>query len=148
MADIVYTQSGQLIDFYKKDNPLSVQLRKIAKDLDMPRTCTDPVLSHFSVGQGVQIPKNFRIFKDNALILEQTFPEKPQTIAIDGAIGKLVLEASADRSLRFVKTSCRHKTCMTMGKINQAGQNLVCVPNQITVAIAGQSVSAVDSITF
>ena len=148
MADIVYTQSGRLIDFYALDNPFSSRLRKIAKDLNLPRVCKDPVLCHFSLDQGIQSPKSYRVFKDNTLILEKAFTEKQHTVELDGAIGSLVLEASADHSLRFVKTSCRHKTCMTMGKINQAGQNLICVPNRITVAIAGQPVSAVDSITF
>jgi hypothetical protein len=148
VADIVFTRSGRLVDFYRTDTPESATLRRVAKQLGLPHSCDNPVLSHFSIEEGLQQPKGFRVFKDNTLIMEKTFPQKTETFVLDGVKGRMVIEAAADRSLRFVEASCTHKTCMSMGHISQAGQNLVCVPNQITVAIAGRPVSGVDSITF
>jgi hypothetical protein len=148
MADIVYTQSGQLIDFYKQKDPFSVDLQRISKHLDLPHSCENPVLSHFSIGSGLQKPAGFRVFKDNTLIMEKTFNDKTESIVLDGAKGRIVLESGADHSVCFTEAACNHKTCISMGKIKQAGQNLVCVPNQITVSIAGRPVSGVDSITF
>jgi len=148
VADIVYIQDGQLIDFYRNNSPVNSVLGSIASDLSLPRSCENPVLCHFSISDGMQKPRGFRVFKDDALILEKAFPGKTETIILDGKKGRLVLEAAADHSVSFVETSCTHKTCMTMGKISQPGQNLVCVPNGISVTIAGQPVSGVDSITF
>ena len=148
VADIVYTQAGQLVDFYRKAGPVNAALRGIANELNLPKSCDNPVLCHFSISDGISKPKGFRIFRDNALIMEKAFPGKTETIIVDGIKGRLVLEAAADHTVSFVETSCTHKTCMSMGKISQPGQNLVCVPNGISVAIAGQRVSGVDSITF
>lgn len=148
MADIAFTHSGQLIDFHHQDGPLLGELLKIAKHLNFPHSCNNPVLSHFSIENGIQKPSGIQVFKNNQLILEKAFPEKTETVAIDAPKGRIVLEVTSDHSVQFVETSCKHKTCMNMGKINQAGQNLVCIPNQISVAIAGTDISGVDSITF
>jgi hypothetical protein len=148
VADIAYTRSGRLIDFRKDNQPLSAQLRTIAARLDLPHHCENPLLTHFSINEGLQQPSGIRIFKDNQLIIEKSFPVKTETIDLDGTKGRVVLELGKDRSIRFVETSCAHKTCMSMGPINQAGQNLVCIPNRIAVTINGTNISAVDSITF
>ena len=148
IADIVYTQSGQLVDFYRNKGSVNDALRSMADNLDLPRACSNPVLCHFSINKGMQKPKGFRVFKDNVLILEKTFPEKSETFVLNGVQGRFALEAAEDHSVRFVEASCRHKTCMSMGSISQAGQNLVCVPNRITVSISGTNLSNVDSITF
>jgi hypothetical protein len=59
-----------------------------------------------------------------------------------------VLELAKDHSVRFAEAACAHKTCMNMGRVSQAGQNLVCIPNRIAVTITGTSISGVDSITY
>jgi hypothetical protein len=56
--------------------------------------------------------------------------------------------AVENRQVKIVSASCKHKTCMKMGAIDQAGQHLVCIPAQITVAIAGRSNMGVDGVTF
>ena len=148
MGDIAYTRSGQLIDFRKDNKPVCAELRRIAARLDLPRSCENPLLANFSCDEGVQKPAGIRVFKDNELIIEKSFPAQPETIHFDGVHGKVVLEVGKDNSVRFAETSCTHKTCMTMGPISQAGQNLVCIPNQIIATIAGTNMSGVDSITF
>ncbi|MCB0281548.1 MAG: NusG domain II-containing protein [Calditrichaeota bacterium] len=148
VADIAYTQNGQLIDYRVTDGPLANGLRKIAGNLDLPRDCKNPVLSHFSCEEGFMKPTGVRIFKGDELLMEKPFTKENEVFELAGLKGKVTVEMAKDRSVRFVETSCRHKTCMKMGAIKQAGQNLVCIPNQITVAIAGSSISGVDSITF
>ena len=148
IADIAFTRSGQLIDFRKKDGRLATKLRKIADQLDFPRVCYDPLLIHFLCEQGIQKPTGIQIYNSNKLILEKTFPTKTEIIHLEGLKGNVVLELAKDHSVRFVESSCKHKTCMTMGTINKAGQNLVCIPNQIAVTINGTNTSGADSITF
>ncbi len=36
-------------------------------------------------------------------------------------------------------SDCRDKTCEHTGKINRAGQSIVCLPNGVVVSITGQS---------
>ena len=148
VADIAYTRAGRLIDFHKAEDSLSAGLRTIAARLDLPRSCENPLLSHFSCDEGVQKPAGIRIFKDEQLILEKTFPVYTEAIHLEGVHGKVVLEMTKDHAVRFAETSCKHKTCMNMGAISQAGQNLVCIPNRISVSVMGTSISAVDSVTF
>jgi len=148
VEDIAYTRAGRLIDFRKAQDSLSDGLRTIAARLDLPRACENPLLSHFSCDEGVQKPAGIRIFKDDQLILEKTFPVYTEAIHLEGAHGKVVLEMTKDHAVKFAETSCKHKTCMNMGAISQAGQNLVCIPNRISVTVMGTNISAVDSITF
>ena len=148
VADIAYTRSGQLVDYRKDNSTVSAELRAIAARLDLPRTCEKPLLVHFSWDEGLQKPSGIRVFKENELIIEKSFPTYYEAIHLEGTNGKVVLELGKDHSVRFAETSCAHKTCMTMGAISQAGQNLVCIPNQIAVTIAGTNISAVDSMTF
>lgn len=148
IADIAYTRSGQLINFHHQDGPVSNTLRKISARLNLPRSCENPVLAHFSCEQGIQKPTGIQIFKGNELIMEKAFPEKKEVLDLNGLKGKVTLEIAGDRSVRFIDTSCKHKTCLNMGAISQAGQNLVCIPNQIAVTIKGTNISGVDSVTF
>ena len=148
VADIAYTKTGKLIDYRCTDGQMSEGLRKIASELGLPRDCTNPVLAHFSCEEGMQKPTGIRVFKGDELVLEKPFPTDGEILELDGLKGKMSVEVTKDRSVRFVEASCHHKTCMKMGPISQAGQNLVCIPNQITVAIAGKDISGVDSISF
>jgi hypothetical protein len=148
LADIAYTRSGQLIDFRKTNQPFCVELNKIAARLDLPRSSENPLLAQFSCNVGVQKPSGIRVFKENELIIEKSFPEETEVIHLDGVHGKVVLELGKDKSVHIAETSCAHKTCMAMGSISQAGQNLVCIPNQIAVTLNGTNISDVDSITF
>lgn len=147
ISDIAYTRAGRLINFRKENQPLCAELRAIASRLELPRSCENPVLAHFSCDQGIRKPSGIRVFKNNEVIIEKPFPAHSESIDINGEKGRVVLELSQDHTLRFTETSCKHKTCMNMGPISQAGQNLVCIPNGISVTITGTDISGVDSIT-
>ncbi len=53
-----------------------------------------------------------------------------------------------NKSASIISATCKHKTCMNMEAISRPGENLVCIPNQINISIAGKSLLGVDSITF
>ena len=46
------------------------------------------------------------------------------------------------------KAPCPHKTCMKMGRIQRAGEVIVCVPNKIFIKIEGKSKIDLDGITM
>lgn len=148
MADIALTHSGKLVDYHNTDGQMSEGLRKIANKLGLPRECDNPVLSHFSCEESLRKPTGIQVFKGNELIMEKPFAANDDVFELDGVKGKVCIELTKDRTVRFTETSCHHKTCLKMGTISQAGQNLICIPNQITVSIAGRDVSGVDSISF
>ena len=148
ISDIAYTYSGRLIDFRESDLPLCAELRRITAKLNMPHSCENPTMAHLSYNEGIQKPNGIKIFRDNELISEKEFPADTEMIQINGVHGKVILEVNKNHTVRFTESSCTHKTCMTMGPINQAGQNLVCIPNRIVVTIDGKNISGVDSFTF
>jgi hypothetical protein len=148
ISDIAYTNAGRLIDFRIEDQPLCVELRKIATGLELPRSCENPLLAHFSADIGIRKPSGIRISQNNEVIIERSFPVQTETIEISDEKGKVVLELSPNHNVRIIEASCKHKTCMKMGRISQAGQNLVCIPNRIDVTITGTDLSGVDSVTF
>jgi hypothetical protein len=148
ISDIVYARSGVLMDYRSGDEPLAAGLREIAKLLDMPYACKEPLLAHFSCAEGIRKPAGIRIFRDNQLVVEKSFSDRSETIRIEGPQGPAVLELSQNHTLRFLESPCRHKTCMSSGSISQAGQNLVCIPNRISAVVTGTDISGVDSRTY
>ena len=148
ISDIVYTRSGMLIDYRNGNDPVLTGIRDIAKLLDMPYTCDEPLLAHFSCDEGIRKPAGIRIFRDNMLIIEKKFPTRTETMQIEGPQGPSVLELGQDHTLRFLESPCRHKTCISSGSISQAGQSLVCIPNRITASITGTDISGVDARSY
>ena len=67
-----------------------------------------------------------------------TYPlEEAMTTVIDGYDGghnTLVIE---DGSAYLKDTSCPDHLCEKMGKINSAGQSVICLPNRVIVEIIG-----------
>ena len=47
----------------------------------------------------------------------------------------------AEGKVRFVKSPCTKKYCIHHGWINKINQTIVCLPNQITISIVGDSES-------
>ncbi|MBI5323675.1 MAG: NusG domain II-containing protein, partial [Ignavibacteriae bacterium] len=45
-------------------------------------------------------------------------------------------------------SSCKHKNCIHTGAISKAGQSIICIPNNIRIALDGNYLNNVDSITF
>ena len=43
--------------------------------------------------------------------------------------------------------NCPDETCVARGKIKYVGQSLVCLPNEISIKITGNSVGGVDIVT-
>jgi hypothetical protein len=60
-----------------------------------------------------------------------------------GPLGEteIVVEEGA---ARIAASPCRGKICIRMGRARRAGQLLVCVPNRVTVRIAGTPAAADD----
>ena len=140
-------QSQQLINFRRATDSISQHLRQTANALSLPRIYDNPVLLRFQAGNQALTPTDVNIFYSDILVKQLPLDTATDTHRIDGKNGHIEV-AIENRSARIISASCKHKTCMKMGAIGRPGQHLVCIPNQITVAIAGTDRLGVDSLTY
>jgi len=66
-----------------------------------------------------------------------------QTIELEGPLGVSLIEVDGDK-VRMVSSPCPDKLCVKQGWVQQPGKAVVCVPNQISVAVEGDD--GVDAI--
>ncbi len=53
----------------------------------------------------------------------------------------------ADGSVRVTQSSCPDGLCMRMGAITRAGESIVCLPNRVSVVLAGGE-EALDAVVY
>jgi hypothetical protein len=147
MADIAYVKSQTLIDYHKGTDEFSLLLNDSASSLSLPRILDNPVLLKFSSQQNLLESDNINIFRGDALISQLSLDNNIEHHRVDGLKGHVDIRIK-NKSLNIISASCRHKTCMNMEPISKPGENIVCIPNQINISIAGKSSRGVDSITF
>jgi hypothetical protein len=147
IGDIVFVKSGNLIDFYNRNDPLSIRLRDTAKTLALPKSFENPALLRFYSGSNHGSAKFANIFSGEVLI--HRLPLDKTTTAYHAAGEKGHIDVAVkDGSAKIVSASCKHKTCMELGAIDQPGQSLVCIPSRMRVVIEGSNNYGVDGITF
>ncbi len=147
VGDLVFVKSQQLIDFRKHDGALSAELREIASALALPRRVEHPVMVRFSSQEPSAAAKNIDVFSGGVLVKQLPIDANRESFRVEGLKGFVDVRIQG-KSAKITNASCKHKTCMNLGKISRPGQRLICVPNQITVAIAGQNAFGVDSVSF
>ncbi len=147
VADIALIRNGRLVDFHRSEDAFSRQLQQIAARLEMPRRVKHPTYMRFYRSTGSEQPERVQVFVQNELV-EEFDPEQERSfLRIPGRKGYVALQVRHG-SARIVEASCRHRTCMNLGTISHAGQNLVCIPAQIRVALTGAPNNGVDGIVF
>ena len=146
IGDIAYVKSNKLIDYHKRDDEFSMMLDESAHSLELPRKLDNPILLRFSSQNNLTVPSGINIFRSSSLISYLSLNEDGEH-RIDGLKGHVDISIK-DKSVKIISATCKHKTCMTMAPISKPGENLICIPNQINVAIGGKSRFGVDSITF
>lgn len=146
-SDIAYVKAQQLINFHKTNDKVSNQLRQVAAELSLPKTVENPVVLRFYSDHQNITPTDVHVFSGDVLIKQLPLAQVHDGHRIQGSRGHVDI-AIENQTARIISASCKHKTCMTMGAISRPGQNLVCIPNQITVVIAGESTLGIDSLTF
>ena len=68
--------------------------------------------------------------------LENTYREKPIIFKIEGPVGISVIEAHKGRvRMKKAAEDCPLKICEKTGWISEAGPQIICVPNKVTVWI-------------
>ena len=147
MGDIAYVKSQSLVDYRKGADEFSLFLDESANSLSLPRILDDPMLLRFSSQQNLLEPGSINIFRGDALVNQLSLENDIEHYSIKGLKGHIDIRIK-NKSVSITSASCKHKTCMNMEPISKPGENLVCIPNQININIAGKSLFGVDSITF
>ncbi len=147
IGDIAYVKSQTLIDYHKESDEFSMLLNDSAKTFSLPRVLDDPVLLRFSSEQKLVQAGGIDIFRGDTLIKQLLLESDIENYKIDGLKGHVAISVK-NKSVKITSASCKHKTCMNMNPISKPGENLICIPNQINISIAGKSSLGVDSITF
>jgi hypothetical protein len=69
-----------------------------------------------------------------------------KVIKVSGQLGTTSVIIDNGRA-RIQSSPCRNKICCAMGEIGNEGGILVCVPNQVIVAIAGERAEDLDAVS-
>jgi len=147
VGDIAYVKSQNLIDYHKKDDEFSASLCESANSLSLPKVFDDPVLLKFSSPQNLREARSVHIFRGETLVDNLSLNEDKELHGIEGLKGHVDIQIK-NKVVRITSATCKHKTCMNMEPISRPGENLICIPNQINITIAGRSLLGIDSITF
>lgn len=67
-------------------------------------------------------------------------------LSIDGPLGNSTIEIKAGQA-RFLSSPCPGKVCINTGWIKAAGELAACLPNRISIQLAGEH-SRFDAINF
>jgi hypothetical protein len=147
VGDIAFVKGHQLVNFYEAMDPISQQLRDVASTMSLPQTHHNPTLLRFYTANAVSQPTHAQVFCGDVLVKQLSLQNAKDVYRLDGTRGHIEV-AVGDGSAQIVHASCKHKTCMKMGAIRQAGQSLVCIPAKLSVSIAGVNGLGVDGVTF
>lgn len=147
IGDIAYVNSRKLIDYHKGSDEFSRLLNESARSLSLPKPLDNPVLLRLSTLQNVTDPGSVNIFRGDTLISQLSLDKDTDVYRIEGLKGHVDISIK-NKSVKVISASCKHKTCMNMEAISRPGENLICIPNQISITIAGRNALGVDSITF
>lgn len=62
---------------------------------------------------------------------------------VSGGTNELVIQ---DGEAWLTDASCPDQLCVNMGKIDKAGQSIVCLPNQVVIEIVGDRTESEDDV--
>lgn len=147
LTDLVMTENRSLVKFRENNGRIAAQLQDFSKALGLLRKAENPALLKFSAANGTERPETVQVFRNNLLLQEVDVRNDHRGITVPGVKGEIIFSVNK-QTVRIEKAACTHKTCMQMGSITQAGQSLVCVPNQVNITIKGARPHGVDGITF
>ena len=147
IGDIAYVKSQSLIDYRKKADEFSLLLDESANSLSLPKPLDDPMLLRFTSQQNLTEPGSVNVFRGQTLVKQLSLDNNLDHYRVEGLKGHVDIRIK-NKSVQITSATCKHKTCMNMEPISKPGENLVCIPNQINISIAGKNSFGVDSITF
>lgn len=131
-GDIVYINDGKLIDF--KSGETHKELQEISNELKLPRKIIKPVKLSFSSGLFAGRAQKFIVMK-NGLVVDEILSSESTVRQIETETGLNIIEVK-NNSAKMISSSCTHKNCIKSGVIQNAGDEIICIPNKIRIVAA------------
>ncbi len=70
--------------------------------------------------------------------------DKDDTVTLPLAEGHVFIVTIKGGMVWAAGSDCRDQVCIGMGKISRVGQQIICLPNKVTITITGESFSDGD----
>lgn len=131
-GDIVYINNGKLIDF--KSGETHKELQEISNELKLPRKIINPVKLSFSSGSFTGRAQKFIVLK-NGLVIDEILSSESTIRKIEAESGLNIIEVK-NNTVKMISSSCTHKNCIKSGVIQNAGDEIICIPNKIRIVAA------------
>ena len=71
---------------------------------------------------------------------------EPVTLEVDGASYPLTIQAEPGR-IRILESSCPGQDCVHTGWADQAGQQIICLPDKLVISLSGSGSQEFDAIS-
>lgn len=146
-GDIALVRNNALINFRQSSERFSQQLSQIARELELPREIKNPMLLKFSTPNPSPKASAINVYHRQTLVKQFAIHDQVEGEKIAGSQGGLHLTLNHGHAY-VAAASCKHKTCMRLGSIYRPGQNLVCIPNELRIAVAGTDQLGIDGVAF
>jgi hypothetical protein len=78
------------------------------------------------------------VIRADKKIIKEHFSKKVRKIKINGARGFSVIEIGSNW-VRMSDSDCPNKLCVKQGKIYKVGDSVICLPNKVSITIAGRN---------
>lgn len=130
------------------NDPLKSSILKIITPGDKVLVVLIMALGVFSLFElnHLRQPGEMVIIEVKGQMVQQLDLKASQEITVNGSIGKTMVKIDQGAA-QVIYSDCPEKICVKTGKITQAGEIIVCVPNKVVVKIAGKSKNQFDVIT-
>lgn len=147
VGDIVLIQDNMLIDFRNSYDQFSKSVFELSQQLELPKKLQNPFLLNFSTGETNLDSESVNIYQKGILTKQLKIADDIEYLKIEGSKGPVVFSIK-QKQVKIETAACKHKTCMKMGSISKPGQNLVCIPNELRISIAGENEFGIDGLSF
>ncbi|NNE69459.1 MAG: hypothetical protein HKN29_03740 [Rhodothermales bacterium] len=127
--------------------PEADALRMLTRRLDLPRQVSNPVLLTLRIG-APQLPPTQLIARVKASGSQDSTIDlsvDQSGLKVESPHGHVSLEVRGG-AVRVRESSCRHRTCESLGWASRPGDELICIPSRIRVSIPGSSDSGIDAL--
>ncbi len=147
MSDLLLVDGSQIIDYKNLNGVTPSLLQTAAKRLRLPRPVDNPTVFSIATKRPGAKAQHVNIYRGNTLVEKLALATELESHPLPGMRGEVVLNVSGGQA-SVSDATCKHQTCVKLGKISKPGQSLVCIPNQIRIAIAGENAFGIDTLAF
>ena len=86
------------------------------------------------------------VFKYNQEVLRKPLSDDGEESWVFGETGRQNTVQRIGRRVRVVKADCPDQLCVKQGWIEKAGDQLLCIPNQLLVEIRSKGADVIDTV--